>query len=436
MVYDANGASVDTNSFVMGDIGVGGYTATFADNADVFGNSYDKVDNLTIDFSGATLTQLNFGTLVVANSISLLAGTLDLGDTGQIQFEPGASGSFVIDGLLEGSGTIHDLSPALTGTGTILALAEPTGTALDLGSAVNTGLVLQVGTGATMEVTTVQTGVTITVEDGGSGAVQLDDLGNFHGAIAGLAVGHGANANPGSELVLTNIGTVSGDTARLTSAQIQNNVITLQWGTQTLGTIDLVGADYNGDFVNWVQGPGLSTEAFITDAPVCYVAGTAILTPAGDVAVETIAAGDQVIAVIDGERVARSVKWVGHRTLVLDHYRNAAELAPIRIRRGALGEGMPARDLLVSPSHCMYLDSKLIPAKLLVNGMTIVRDDWIKAPSYHHIQLEQHALLIAEGVEAEFLPRRRQPRLLCQCREPDRSPPGLRDRRGRTALAV
>src|ERR1019366_9276451 len=42
-----------------------------------------------------------------------------------------------------------------------------------------------------------------------------------------------------------------------------------------------------------------------------------------------------------------------------------------------------------------------LPAKLLVNGMTITRDLSLTSVSYHHIELEQHAVLIAEGVEAE-----------------------------------
>lgn len=404
VTYDPNfGYSTDVNSFTMGNIGIGPYVATFGDNSNALGDSFDQVDDLIINYGGATLTQFNGAALVVGGSISVLAGTLDLGDAGEIRFEHTNSGQFNINGVLQGSGTVDNTDPELKGNGTIIALDEHDGSSLDLGSRVDNGLKLQVGAGAIMEVTAVQSGVTITVENGSSGVVQLDNLAGFHGTIAGLNVGHGANTNPGSYLLLTNIGAVSGDTATLTGATIANDVITLKYGAVTLGTIDLAGSLYAGDFVNWVPDAathGLFTDVFLSDS-VCYLAGTHILTPGGTVPVESLCAGDQVIAVVDGQRVARAVKWAGHRKLELDRHRNAAELAPIRFKRGALGENLPVRDLLVSPPHGMHIDGKLIPAKLLVNGMTIVRATDLKVAAYYHIELDRHALLIAEGVEAE-----------------------------------
>ena len=62
---------------------------------------------------------------------------------------------------------------------------------------------------------------------------------------------------------------------------------------------------------------------------------------------------------------------------------------------------MPHRDLLVSPDHAIFVDGVLICAKQLVNGTTIRRErDWT-AVDYYHVELDQHAILLAEGLPAE-----------------------------------
>ena len=139
---------------------------------------------------------------------------------------------------------------------------------------------------------------------------------------------------------------------------------------------------------------------FLTNAP-CYVAGSAILTRDGEVAVETIQAGDAVMTLEAGRLVPRKVIWAGVREIDIARHPKPAQVAPIRFCRGALGEDLPHRDLLVSPDHCMFIDGGLFPAKLLVNGMTIVRDLTRNTVSYHHIELERHGVVFAEGVAAE-----------------------------------
>jgi len=143
---------------------------------------------------------------------------------------------------------------------------------------------------------------------------------------------------------------------------------------------------------------GISATPF--DAP-CFTPGTMILTPDGEKPVEALCPGQLVVTQVDGVAVPRTVKWVGHRRIDLTRHPRAEIMAPVRIERDAFSEGVPHRDLLVSEDHAIFVDGVLICAKQLVNGTTIRRErDWT-AVDYYHVELDQHAILLAEGLPAE-----------------------------------
>ena len=54
----------------------------------------------------------------------------------------------------------------------------------------------------------------------------------------------------------------------------------------------------------------------------------------------------------------------------------------------------------MSPDHAIYVDDVLIPAKHLVNGTTICQVQR-QHVVYHHVELERHDVVLAEGLPAE-----------------------------------
>ncbi len=135
-----------------------------------------------------------------------------------------------------------------------------------------------------------------------------------------------------------------------------------------------------------------------TSFTVCFLAGTAIATPTGSRPIEDFAVGDCVLTA-DGRTAP--VRWIGVQTVVRV-FADPLRTLPIRISTGALGEGLPARDLFVSPDHALFLDGVLVQAGALVNGTTIARvTEMPERFTYFHVELEDHALILAEGVPAE-----------------------------------
>jgi Hint domain-containing protein len=75
---------------------------------------------------------------------------------------------------------------------------------------------------------------------------------------------------------------------------------------------------------------------------------------------------------------------------------------PVRVAAGALDEATPRRDLLVPPDHALLVDGVLAQAGALVNGASIRREAAVpEVFTYWHVELADHALVLAEGVPAE-----------------------------------
>ena len=161
--------------------------------------------------------------------------------------------------------------------------------------------------------------------------------------------------------------------------------------THTLGPNEYTTADFA------VSGDGTGGTFITTTHVPCFRAGTRIRTIEGDVTVETLREGSRVVT-SGGEAVP--VVWLGQREIDCRRHPYPEQVWPIRVRAGAIGPGLPARDLYLSPDHAVFVDGVLIPIKHLLNATSIaqVRTERV---SYWHVELPRHDILLAEGLPAE-----------------------------------
>ncbi|HWT09088.1 MAG TPA: Hint domain-containing protein [Roseomonas sp.] len=133
---------------------------------------------------------------------------------------------------------------------------------------------------------------------------------------------------------------------------------------------------------------------------ICFATGTRIATARGEVAVEDLRVGDLVVTAHGGAPL-QPVVWLGHTRTNVARHPDRTKVAPVLIKAGALADGVPARDLRVSPEHAMSIDGQLVPARLLVNGTSIVQEMWCPEVTYWHVELPAHGLLVSEGAVSE-----------------------------------
>ncbi len=243
-----------------------------------------------------------------------------------------------------------------------------------------------------------------------SGSVQtsivaMDDTANLHpdGSKTLDLLANDVNAPGSASLLITHLNgqaVSAGDSVTLNSGQ---QVTLNSDGTVTvLGDGDTESFNFTYDVEN---GSGDSDVGFVTvDSVPCFVAGTLIATPSGEVPVEDLLPGDLVLTKDEG---AQPLRWVGRRTVAAQ-----GDFAPIRLAAGTFG---PHRDLVVSPLHRILIRDSLsellfgepevlVAARDLLNGNSVQRVEGGDV-EYVHILLDRHQVVFSEGLETEsFLP--------------------------------
>jgi len=167
-----------------------------------------------------------------------------------------------------------------------------------------------------------------------------------------------------------------------------------QNGTTYTASVTLatgVAADFSVQTLNGVQ-----TIVQGSLPVVCFVSGARIRTTRGDAKVEDLQVGDLVVT-SSGEE--RSIIWIGRRTMT----QPGRSAWPVRVQAGAFADGVPVRDLLLSPGHAVCVDvlgEVFIPVGQLINGVSIAPQE-VDEVTYWHVELESHDVLLAEGLGCE-----------------------------------
>jgi hypothetical protein len=182
-------------------------------------------------------------------------------------------------------------------------------------------------------------------------------------------------------------------------------------GTLSIGNtfaIDLTGQPGDADYPNLKNGNTKSKVADLdTTTPIqfpgvpCFAAGTALLTPSGEVAVEFLQIGDLLETADAGPQ---PIVWIGSTKMVFNAENEKQK--PIVVAAQALGKDAPKRNLVVSPQHKILLGSSdrqgfLAPAKGLTaqRGIRIMKG--CKEVEYFHVLLPAHSIIFSDGLATE-----------------------------------
>ncbi|GBR28376.1 hypothetical protein AA0473_1728 [Acetobacter orleanensis NRIC 0473] len=324
--------------------------------------SSDGVTNLTYASltveNGASLTFPSYGTVTV-NALVSNNGTLDAGTCTSIEFKQVITGNGILNNLsnvaiqLDATSSFSQIN--ITGSGTLTASKD-----------------LKANT------------VSVT----GNGSVVVD-----------------GNLLVSGKLTVASTVTVKGD-IELGQPGSKETVLELKDGQNlTAGN----GLSVNGTYVTQDKvytASGVFAPSYMNSGVTiaCFLTGSMIRTTDGDIAVEDIRVGDQLVTLApeNGANVTQPVIWVGKA-----HARVRPELPddeagwPVRVLKDAISDGVPYKDMLITAEHCLFFRGSFMPVRMLVNNVSIFYDKSITGYDYYHVETSQHAVMMADGVLTE-----------------------------------
>ncbi|MCP3969115.1 MAG: Hint domain-containing protein [Rhodobacteraceae bacterium] len=209
------------------------------------------------------------------------------------------------------------------------------------------------------------------------------------------SVGGELNGGTGNDALNLPAGTIVNDVTHGTFTVQLGIAYIVNWGTFTLPTGQTV------SYRLFDSGIGIT----------CFASGTLIKAPGGNVRIEDLGVGDKV-STFDGGR--ERIRWIGRLRISGAALCANPKLRPVRIMAGALGSGLPERDLIVSRQHRMLVRSSIAreifgPCEVLIAAIKLAGipgifvDEDIENVEYFHVLLDRHMTIVAEGGPSESL---------------------------------
>lgn len=161
--------------------------------------------------------------------------------------------------------------------------------------------------------------------------------------------------------------------------------------------------DANGVVTNGPASPG--------EGPVCFVKGTLIACANGERFIEDLRVGDLVVT---ADRGLQPIRWIGDRHIKNYELNANPKLYPVKLKKDSIREGLPKKDLSVSPHHRMLVQSAIcermlgnrevfIEAKHLAPWMGFEKNKKVEEVHYYHLLFDHHEVVYAEGTPCESL---------------------------------
>ena len=172
--------------------------------------------------------------------------------------------------------------------------------------------------------------------------------------------------------------------------------------------LDTIPEDGRAELINGNDVVGRVNFREIEKVVICFTPDTMIATPRGEVRVADLKVGDPVLTRDNG---MQTIAWIGQRRLTDADLQRAPNLRPVCVKAGAFGDGMPERDMTLSPNHRLLIQSPraallfaesevLAPAKHLVGRDGIVPAA-VNDVTYIHIMFARHEVILSDGLWTE-----------------------------------
>lgn len=359
-----------------------------------YGGGNGTGENLLTNAAGGVIDGGVNGVSLTGSSTLTNAGSIG-GGAAAVLFAAGAADRLIDDPGAVFTGKVSGGNSIGSSIASTLELAAGSGTGTLAGLGTSTGFYdfasVTVDSGANWSLagnSTLAAGATLT----DSGQLTLASALAGTGTIAFAGTGVTLTAAPGDAPTQTLVGLKNNALALLGVDEV---ISSFGGGELTLGgsaaiTLAVAGSYSTGSF-GAVYANG---ETVLT---ACYAEGTAIETANGPVPIEDLRPG---VLLRTASGALRPVRWVGHRRHTASEVAARDELRPVRFAAGALGGGLPSRDLRLSPEHALLLGGVLVPAIQLL-GVPGVEQETAAAVAYFNIELDTHDAILAEGIAAE-----------------------------------